>query len=108
VTQFSVVLVICTVALLGMCGFLLYGMIDQNVNAIGAIVFVIVVEITPLLLLIFTVYAKRTNVFSFWYSTARGRLSRATTSAGSSSPSVQSSSAVDWSSIEMSSSVRSL
>ncbi|ELR11591.1 uncharacterized protein ACA1_258530 [Acanthamoeba castellanii str. Neff] len=106
--KFSVVLVICTVALLGMCAFLLYGTIDQNVNAIGAIVFVIVVEITPLLLLIFTVYAKRTNVFSFWYSTARGRLSRATTSAGSSSPSAQSSSAIDQSSVEMSSSVRSL
>jgi hypothetical protein len=71
------VLVICTAALLCMCGFLLYGTIDQSVNVIGAIVFVIVVEITPLLLLIFTVYAKRANVFSIWYSRARSRLSSA-------------------------------
>jgi hypothetical protein len=72
------------------------------------------VEITPLLLLIFTVYAKRTNVFSFWYSNARGRLSRATTSAGSSSATTShgarhsSSSADRSSSIEMSASAHSL
>lgn len=71
--QFSLVLVICTLALLCMCGFLLYGTIDQSVSSAGAIVFVLVVEITPLLLLIFTVYAKRTNVFALWYSRARSR-----------------------------------
>lgn len=73
--QFSVVLIICTVALLCMCGFLLYGTIDQDVDSVGAIVFVIVVEIWPLVLLIFTVYSKRANVFAVWYSRARSHLS---------------------------------
>jgi hypothetical protein len=80
-----VVLVICTVALLCMCGFLLYGTIDQSVSAVGAIVFVIVVEIVPLVLLIFTVYAKRANVFAIWYSRARSMASRSAASDASGS-----------------------
>jgi hypothetical protein len=65
-----------------MCGFLLYGTIDQSMSAVGAIIFVIVVELLPLTLLIFTVYSKRKSVFRLWYSYAK---SRGLTSAFSSS-----------------------
>lgn len=75
--KFSIVLIVCTVSLLCMCGFLLYGTIDQSMSAAGAIIFVILVEILPLTLLTFTVYSKRKSVFRFWYSYA---VSRATNS----------------------------
>jgi hypothetical protein len=71
--KFSVVLAVCTLSLLCMCGFLLYGTIDQSMSAVGAIIFVIVVELLPLTLLIFTVYSKRKSVFRLWYSYAMSR-----------------------------------
>ncbi len=71
--KFSVVLAVCTLSLLCMCGFLLYGTIDQSMSAVGAIIFVIVVELLPLTLLIFTVYSKRKSVFRLWYSYAKSR-----------------------------------
>lgn len=71
--KFSAVLVVCTVSLLCMCGFLLYGTIDQSMSATGAIIFVVVVEILPLTLLIFTAYSKHKSIFRFWYSYAVSR-----------------------------------
>jgi len=70
IIKFSVLLAICTLALLCMTGFLLYGTISQDMNAVGAIVFVILVEILPLTLLIFTVYSRQKSVFKIWYNYA--------------------------------------
>jgi hypothetical protein len=86
--KFSMVLSVCTLSLLCMCGFLLYGTIDQNMSAVGAIIFVIVVEILPLTLLIFTVYSKRKSVFRLWYSFAKTRGSSTLSSDNKSRPSV--------------------
>lgn len=81
--KFSLVLVVCTASLLFMCGFLLYSTISQSMSAVGAIIFVFVVEILPLTLLIFTVYSKRKSVFRLWYSHAVTRgSSHLSTSAG--------------------------
>jgi len=80
--KFSFLLAICTVALLCMTGFLLYGTISQSMSAVGAIIFVILVEIIPLTLLIFTVYSKQKSMFKIWYNyavTARSSTTTTTT-----------------------------
>ncbi len=60
--QFLFVTIVSSIALVCMCGFLLYATIAEDVNSIAAVVFVIVAEITPFTLLIFTVWPKVTHI----------------------------------------------
>jgi hypothetical protein len=53
--QFVVVMLVCTVSLVMLCGFLLYAAASETVDAISAIVFIILAEILPLTLLTFSV-----------------------------------------------------
>lgn len=53
--KFIVVMLVCTVSLVMLCGFLLYAAASETVDAIAAIVFIILAEILPLTLLTFSV-----------------------------------------------------